>query len=143
MGFFGMESRLPNQASRRWPFWLLLAAWFCANAPQGAVPVFMTWLGEARSFSHQKRLTVQVAHILVGEQAHGLLAKAENVPVKPPTPAVPAEAAWKMIHLTVELTTEMLPPLLRGFSPKWKEIIVIARLRPAPPHQPPRTRFIA
>ena len=60
--------RAEHTTSRRWPFWLLIAAWVSANSPQAATYAVLAWLADARSFSHQHRLTLDVAHLLAGEK---------------------------------------------------------------------------
>ena len=55
--------------SPRWPFWLLIAAWVCANSPQAATYAVLSWMAEAGSFSHQKQLSREVAFLLAGEKA--------------------------------------------------------------------------
>ena len=52
-------SRPAQPRPARWPFWLLVVAWGCANGPQAAVYTTVAWLVEARSFSHQYDLTSQ------------------------------------------------------------------------------------
>jgi len=36
-----------------WPFWLLVLAWVCANRPQVAAYGLITWVGNARHFTHR------------------------------------------------------------------------------------------
>jgi hypothetical protein len=55
--------------SHRWPFWLLIAAWVCANSPQAATYAVLDWVASARHFSHQQQLAREVAHLLAGEKA--------------------------------------------------------------------------
>ena len=87
-----MNPRLHRTPSR-WPFWLLLAAWLCANTPAIAVCAALAWLGEARHFAHEQRLVTDVAFVLTGHDApgRGLLAAAKQVSVPAPLPPVPAE----------------------------------------------------
>ncbi|WP_414662788.1 hypothetical protein [Horticoccus sp. 23ND18S-11] len=125
--------------SPRWPFWLLLVAWGCANSPQVALYTVLTWAAEARTFSHQQRLTADVAHVLAGERAPGILAQAQaELPVRPPQPAIPAEAVLKKFPLSVERVAELLPPVLRAGWPRAPVFVFADTLRAPPPHGPPR-----
>jgi hypothetical protein len=134
----------PLRRSRRparWPFWLLLAAWACANTPAIAVCAALTWLGEARHFSHQQRLVTDVAFVLTGHQAPGLgvLAAVKDLPAPAPAAPAPAEIELKKLDLALERGTEVRPPEPQaGFFfarlAEWRD----ARREP-PPHEPPRT----
>lgn len=56
----------------RCPFWLLIAAWFCANTPQIASLHVILWVKNAHHFSHQQQLRHQVAAVLSGHsEEHG------------------------------------------------------------------------
>ncbi|MEO6244097.1 MAG: hypothetical protein ABIQ12_01570, partial [Opitutaceae bacterium] len=84
-----------RSASARWPFWLLMVAWGCANTPQVGVYTGLAWLSEARSFSHQHRLSTDVAFVLAGKPTPQRIARAvKSTPVRP-QPPVPAEAVLK------------------------------------------------
>lgn len=132
-----------NHPSPRWPFWLLLGAWLCANTPAGAVGVFLTWFSEARTFSHQHRLTAQVAMVLVGEKKAPEVAPAADPSPANPMPAVAVEGAWKMIPLSLERAAEVPPPSLKLESRLRDEAGKLAWLRPPPAHGPPRLPGIA
>jgi hypothetical protein len=123
-----------------WPFWLLLAAWVCANTPAVAFFALLTWLGEARHFDHQQRIMIDVAFVLSGQDApgRGLIAAAKNAPTNTSLPTVPAEVSLKKIDLAVERTAEILPPEIttRTFS-AFDDLMLDARREP-PPHEPPR-----
>lgn len=138
-----MSSLSRNRTTARWPFWLLLAAWFCANSPQAATYAVLTWFGEARHFTHQQRLTAEVAHVLTGEKAPGLLAVLKDAPTRPFAPTVPTEAALKKIELAVEFTAEVLPPALREKVRVARAMSLPDARREAPPHEPPRARLVA
>ena len=58
--------RLSQTRPARWPFWLLVAAWWCANTPQAATFEVILWLKGAACFSHQADLRADVASILTG-----------------------------------------------------------------------------
>lgn len=133
-----MRSRNRTPNSPRWPFWLLLAAWLCANTPQTATFVVLTWLSEARSFSHNERLVRDVAFLLNGEKAPGIIDAAKNLPAEEPKAPLPAQVALKKLDLTLERTTEVLPPALRANRRLAATTIPREVLRDAPPTEPPR-----
>lgn len=139
-----MTLRARNQPSPEWPFWLLLAAWFCASVPQGAMFTALAWMAEARAFTHQQRLTVDVAHLLVGEKPASPIADAvaraqERVPPKPTAPN-PADIGAKKIELALEATCEVLPALLRAGHPNEVAWRCPESRRVEPPHGPPRVK---
>jgi hypothetical protein len=125
-----------DAAKSRWPFWLLLAAWLCASYPLAATYV-VVWLGEARTFSHQQRLTADVARLLVGEETPSLLVDVENEgPAK--KPAVPPTSSSKKVELAFEESAqviEFVEPMQAHFAMllTWE-----SALSAAPPHGPPR-----
>ncbi|MES2692637.1 MAG: hypothetical protein V4773_04130 [Verrucomicrobiota bacterium] len=141
-----MRARANSPATARWPFWLLLAAWVCANSPQVAVYTALTWLAEARTFSHQRDLSQQVAHLLVGEKAPSRVAEAvarlelparEGGPVKAPA-SIPAATVLKKIDLAAEALVSVVAPEVQGkFCWENENGFGVAR-RAAPPHGPPR-----
>lgn len=94
--------RSSSLTSPRWPFWLLIAAWVCANSPQAATYAVLTWLADARSFTHQQRLTVDVAWLLSGEKAPERIAAADTATAAKLPPAVPADAVLKKLPLALE-----------------------------------------
>jgi len=117
---FGHMSRFRRRLSASpWPFWLLIAAWVCANAPQAALYAGLAWLAEARSFTHQQRLTVEVAYLLGGDatrtaEAAKVAATRTDAPAKAPT-AVPADAVLKKIVLALGRGAEIrMPATARG-----------------------------
>jgi hypothetical protein len=132
-------SRRSHPPSRRWPFWLLLAAWVCANSPQAATYALLSWITEARSFTHQQRLTSDVAFLLGGEvPRENAVAKNEVPgPVKPPVP-VPPDAVLKKLELSCERLAEVLPPALRAICPNEAVRACPDSFRAPPPHGPPR-----
>ncbi len=127
-----------NRKPSRWPFWLLLVAWFCANSPQAASYRLIAWMGEARHFSHQQRLTLEVATALGGEQARAAFAAVKAAPEKPFAPSIPAEATLKKIELAVQATNELLPPAVRVLVRTERASPVPDSVRAAPPSEPPR-----
>lgn len=136
-----MTTSSRHRSAARWPFWLLLAAWVCANSPQAATYALLAWLGEARHFSHQQRLTAEVASLLAGERAPGPGVAMTDAPAKPPAPPLPAEAVLKKLDLAVERT---VGPQFRQAAGKicgasgWT---MPDPRRAPPPHEPPRARF--
>ena len=128
----------PRSSSARWPFWLLVAAWWCANTPQVAVYTGLAWLAEARSFSHQHRLSTDVAFVLAGKSTPPRIARAvKSAPSRPVAP-VPAEAVVKKIPLAFESVAEVLPPALRATRPAMIAWAFPETFRAPPPHGPPR-----
>jgi hypothetical protein len=113
-----------HTASRRWPFWLLIAAWVSANSPQAATYAVFAWLADARDFSHQQQLTRDVAHLLAGEKAPAratpvVVANDEREPTTQRS-AFPAAAVLKKIDLSSEKENGLARPAsiaLRYLSP--------------------------
>lgn len=133
-----MSPSLRNRSAAQWPFWLLIVAWVCANSPQIALCALLAWMGEARHFSHQQRLTAEVAHVLTGASSESVLAALPHLPAKPLEPLAPATLTLKKVELSMEVAVEVVPstgtrevrPLHMGAWPRaW---------RAAPPHEPPR-----
>ena len=136
-----MSSRPRRSPPARWPFWLLLAAWFCANSPQSAMFAALSWLDEARHFSHQRRLTADVAFVLVGQKIPSHFAMAAEASAQLPLPPVPVEAMLKKLDLAVERTSEALPVAMRTPHRVARAARPPERLGVPPPHEPPRARF--
>jgi hypothetical protein len=140
---FGHMSRCRRRLSASpWPFWLLIAAWVCANAPQAALYAGLAWLAEARSFSHQQRLTVEVAYLLGGDAARpertGAIAATRTAATPKAPTAVPADAVLKRLPLYLEQTADVLPPALGAGRPREIARAAPDTLRAPPPHGPPR-----
>jgi hypothetical protein len=133
--------RSSSLSSSRWPFWLLIAAWVCANSPQAATYAVLTWLAEARSFTHQQRLTVDVAFLLSGEKAAERIAAADTATAAKLPPAVPADAVLKKLPLALERTAGSLDAPER--PERWRPASLgCPDARRLPPLLgPPRTRF--
>ncbi len=117
---------------------LLLVAWFCANSPQTALFSVLSWVDEARHFSHQQRLVADVAHLLGGETPPAKYATLPADAPADPLPPVPIGAVLKKIDLTLEVASSLAPPMtedgrLRAGALPWAEA-----MRAAPPHEPPR-----
>lgn len=128
--------------SPRWPFWLLLAAWFCANSPQAATYAVLTWLAEARSFTHQQQLTFDVVHLLAGEKTPSrravVVRAANDRSATMPLPSVPAAAVLKKIDLSSEKTGEVTPRLMAIGSHGPANERMLDSWRAPPPDEPPR-----
>lgn len=105
-----------SHSRARWPFWLLLGAWFCANSPQAVTYEIVVWLGNARSFSHQQRLTSEVAFILAGQPAAAALGGARTEPAQPPSVPMPTEVTLKKFDLFVAFSSELIPPKTLTFK---------------------------
>lgn len=133
-----MSSLSRNRSPARWPFWLLIVAWVCANSPQAATYAVLTWMSEARNFSHQHRLTSQVVHVLTGQSESTQLAALPATGGKPALPSVPADAILKKLDLAFEGTREVLPIALRERHRMVRVLPPHERMGVAPPHEPPR-----
>ena len=137
-----MILRAREHSSPEWPFWLLLAAWICANTPQVALFTALTWLTEGRSFAHQQRLTLDVACLLAGEKPSSpitdtVAAAQKQIPAKS-IPPIPADAVIKKIELSLETISELLPAALRASHRIGLAWLCPPPQRCAPPHGPPR-----
>ena len=132
---------------RRWPFWLLIAAWVCANSPQAATYAVLEWVASARHFSHQQQLSREVAHLLAGEKApprsRTIVATTEEPEAPRAFPPVPIGAVLKKIDLSSERGSELPDPSRVGVHhPRpsdWRGEI----RRAPPPHGPPRFAPVA
>ena len=130
------------QSPARWPFWVLLAAWTCANTPQIAVYAVVTWIVEARSFSHQYELTRSVAHILKKESSPSrvgyLLRKAANDRPSQPLPPIPDDAVLRKVQLAIQLSDGLSERVSVPRRFAMGETSIQERVRPEPLHGPPR-----
>lgn len=144
-----MRTRKTTLANRQWPFWGLLAAWVCANSPQVAVFTALTWLAEARSFSHQDDLARQVAQLLSGEEAKSRVGEAMarlelqeeeqgDGAAKAPLGA-PTIVVLKKVDIAAENVVGVGPPEPQvDFGWDNEDCFGVVR-RVAPPHGPPRS----
>lgn len=124
----------------RWPFWLLIAAWICANTPQSALFATMSWLAESRHFTHQQRLSAQVAHLLGGERMPERVDVVTGEPYRQPPPALPADTALKKIVLALESDgADLKPAELVGGRKRIAAKLPDMRREP-PPDEPPRSK---
>src|ERR1022692_529976 len=88
----GMRPSLRKKGPAGWSFWLLLAAWLCANSPQSVAYSLITWAMRSQHFTHQERLKADVARLLTGKGAPPAPRLVESVPARPVAAPVPAEA---------------------------------------------------
>lgn len=125
------------------PFWLLIAAWLCANTPDIVLWRAATWLETGRTFGHQSRLHSELAVMLGTTSAP--LARTDSwrtaAPTDRETPcAAAAPRPETKQHLAIALAPTPIPPPppeARG----WRS--APARVGPSParavPLRPPRT----
>ena len=95
-----------NKASG-WPFFLLVAAWICANSPQSLVSNVVEWAKGARHFSHQQQLRAEVVYLLAGPQMQAVLAASKAPSKAPATFPMPDEAVLKKIDLAAPRNFEV------------------------------------
>ena len=135
-----MNPTVRTRRPARWPFWLLLAAWICANTPAIAVCAALTWLGKARHFSHQQQLVTDVAFVLTGNKAPGLgvMAAVKQVALPQPLPPATSGLELKKIDLAVERLVEVRRPTAREKEFVMHTVMPREAWRDAPPHEPPR-----
>lgn len=117
---------------------MLIAAWVCANTPQIAIIGLVVWIGEARTFSHQERLSLQVARLLTGERDTTTVKAAQSLPAHSPLPVIPTDIFAKKLDLALEQTSEVLPRALRLHARVAEQFPLPGSFRAAPPHEPPR-----
>ncbi len=120
-----------------WPFWLLVAGWLCAQQPQLVVYDLLRSISESRHYSHQHRLSMEIAFAMAGKVPPKAIARATGQPHHAPLP-VPTDTAPKKLELVLVPEIALLPPILRATT----RLSVATRLQPwfraAPPHEPPR-----
>jgi hypothetical protein len=126
----------------RWPFWLLIAAWVCANSPQVATYALLTWMAEARSFTHQQYLTRDVAHLLAGEKTPSRTVALKQVSQEHESPGVPSSVPSAAVLKKVDLSSEkssvvVFSAAILGTFERLSDWRCDA-LRDPPPHGPPR-----
>jgi hypothetical protein len=126
-------------------FWLLTVAWLCANLPPCAVSSGLARLAEQTRFSHQQRLTRDVAELLGTPRPAPTVAR---VPApaqprsKPATPPAPAPA-FKKLEVPLGSTSRVAHPAAVAFRFPPAAAPDTGRGRAAPPHAPPRDRRVA
>lgn len=119
-------------------FWLLAAAWLCANLQPPTVRSVFSWIVEGTNFSHQQRLTLEVAKLLGGERPVRMIAKSTSAPK--PAPKLPALPETPFKKLEVPLARYVGVAIIPLGLEKYVEAerVVRDRERSAPPHEPPR-----
>lgn len=97
-----------------YPFWVLIAAWLCANTPQVASWHVILWVKQAQHFSHSSRLHAEVYALLSGQTAdHARHRVAQPVESETPSkPAVGADFSVKKILLSLEPNSPFTPSLV-------------------------------
>ena len=137
-----MFARRQNSVLPQWPFWLLLAAWFCANCPSTAVHTALGWMVEARSFTHQQRLTMDVARVLTGEKISSpvaeAVARAQDETPAQRLPPCTVDTEVKKLEFSLEKTTEILPVARRANRYLVGSWVCPDPRRNPPPHGRPR-----
>jgi hypothetical protein len=126
-----------------WPLWLLIAAWFCANAPQSLVFGLGVWCGGARHFSHQERLKEEVAGLLCGNKASNGFHAVPAVPAKPMPSPIPEGAVLKKLDLSAEAAGDVPTPRLGAHVHSPRRDDHGQGMRAAPLLTPPRDQAIA
>lgn len=138
--------RLHRRTTARWPFWLLIVGWFCANIPATAPMQVFTWIKGAEHFSHYSTLRESVASMLAGQPrvaAPQLAFSATDSPPHSLPPALPAEVEIRKIDFDPSAESlRLIGSLPAGVRPVWT---VHAPAEPVidVPHPPPRIRGLA
>lgn len=131
----------PLARPRRWPVWLLFAAWLCANGPQSACFDLVLWLKGAGHFSHSQRLTVEARAALRGEIFEHAPARWAAAPDRPVAPVeIPAEATIKKIELIAPDRRELPGVAGTGAGFECEQRQLPAARFVEVPHPPPRSR---
>lgn len=133
-----MRPRARTHSPAAWPLWLLVLAWICANSPHTATFAVIKWVEHGRTFSHQQRLTSDLARLLGHQEMPANEPTLAQAPKSPSKPATLAEAVLTKIELALEQTASFTtPPDLHS---RWRieaaSFRGLGRLRPA--HEPPR-----
>lgn len=126
----------PHLTDVRWPYWLLIAAWVCANVPATVMTGTFRWAGGAGHFSHSSQLKQSVASLLAGESSIQPEHDGGTHCGLPEAPAV--ERPVKKLHLAVAPGT---PALWGELSPPARPMAALQVVAAPPrdvPHPPPR-----
>lgn len=119
-------------------FWLLAAAWLCANIRSGTVSGLITWIEESSKFSHQRRLTLEVAMLLGGEKPAEAVAKADPAPKPAPNESAVQEGPFKKLEVPLARNAGLSATPISSRTYGVNDCDVRDRARAAPPHDPPR-----
>jgi hypothetical protein len=133
-----MTARLRHRSSLAAAFWLLIAAWLCANLRPGSVGAALSWLAEGRHFTHQHRLTASVAMLLGGERETPVVAKSKPQSKPPASPALPGEFNTRKLEYALERADRLPPPSMHKAGYFAFEPDESSELRAPPLHGPPR-----
>jgi hypothetical protein len=101
------------------------------------------WVGEARSFSHQQRLTADVARVLVGEEPAPISAGLHNVPSEGAKQAVASNETVKKVELAIESSVHWLARDTVEPAKTLRVLPFLSTLRASPPHEPPRAAVVS
>ncbi len=131
--------------SAAWPFWLTVAAWFCANVPPTATAQLFTWIKGTEHFSHYADLRQSVASLLSGKRdpASAQLTHARSAHQSLPPALPPAGVEVKKIDFAtatgslrlIASLPESVRPVLEIHAPADPVVEV--------PYPPPRVRELA
>lgn len=134
----------PSRFAAKWPFWLLVLAWICANSPQSATYHAIEWMTQARTFNHQERLAAEIKQTLDPQRhlAHShyasWAAKEKSVP-STPKPVTSVDAALKKIELSQPAEEPGIPVLCAQIFVYPSEVTKTWRsISRDVPYQPPR-----
>jgi len=132
-----------NRKPSGWPFWLLIAAWFCANSPQSVAYNLIVWAKGSQHFSHQERLKADVAFLLKGGEAPPAPRIVKSPPARPVAEPIPTEAVLKKLDLSATLAVESLAPGLHALAYAEPPVRVPCGARFEPLLPPPRAKSTA
>jgi hypothetical protein len=127
----------------RWPFWLLVAAWFCANVPQRLTFEWAVWMANGRHFSHQERLRADVVALLGGKKTNPLVALAKSGPVQLPVTPAPAADSLKKIDLYAAEMAEPIGPFALTLAHPIRSWRVPEYSWPEPSVPPPKMAVVS
>lgn len=124
-------------------FVLLALGWACANLRPGTIGAVLDWAQASAQFSHQQRLTLQVATLLAGTPREAQVAKADPAPR--PAPKTPAVGETLFKKLEVPLAREVAVAAREEMDANYRatECVVRGEGRAAPPHGPPRAERVS
>jgi hypothetical protein len=126
-----------------WPFWLLLAAWFCTNAPHEFTFELIVWAKGARHFSHADRLEREVALLLSGKSESRSPRVSNSIPSNPGTPIIPEESVVKRFEFCVPQKVESFAVAETEEWPIERFMRFAGLIRLEPPVPPPRFGAVA
>ena len=138
-----MKAARKRRNNRSWPFFLMIAAWFCANTPQSMAFDMMVWAKGARHFSHQEQLKADVAFLLAGSNMKQIMATAKGAAASPVQASVPEDAVVKKIDLSSAETRYLGFRRADGQPKSVLEIAAAGSARAEPAHFPPRASLPA